>query len=142
MILRLIKKIFRINIFFYFRTVKKNTENSVSDGFRLLACVLSIFFVFIAVFDGFEKEEEKEFFGEYVAEAQIDYIDFHETISRPPGSNKVKKLDRTPIKKIFDKVLDFFLSREIFQSKSVFNLIQVFSSFNFTISNSVCSNAP
>jgi hypothetical protein len=122
--------------------VKKNTENSVSNGFRLFACMLSAFFVLIAVFDGFEKENEKEFFGEYVSEAQVDFIDFHESISRPPGSNKVKKLDRTPIKKFFDKVFNFFITEQIFQLKSVFKFLQVLSSFNLTITNSVCSNAP
>lgn len=122
--------------------MKKNTKNSVSDGFRLIACILSAFFVLIAVFDGFGKENEKEFFGEYVAEAQVDFIDFHESISRPPGSNKVKKLDRTPVKKFFDKVFNFFISEEIFQLKSVFKFLKILSRYNLTITNSVCSNAP
>ncbi|SMD44292.1 hypothetical protein SAMN00777080_2912 [Aquiflexum balticum DSM 16537] len=122
--------------------MKKNTENSVSEGFRLLACILSAFFVLIAVFDGFEKENEIEFFEEYVAEAQVDLIDFQESISRPPGSNKVKKLDRTPIKKFFDKVFNFFISEEIFQLKSVFKFLKIFSSYNLTITNSICTNAP
>ncbi len=131
-----------INIFFYFRTVKKNTENSVSHGFRLFACMLAMFFVLISVFDGFENENDKEFFGEYISEAQVDFVDFHESISRPPGSNTIKKLDRTPVKKFFGKVFNFFISEEIIQLKSVFKFLQILSSYNLTITNYVCNNAP
>lgn len=115
---------------------------NVSNGLRLLACILALFFVVLAVFDGFEEEEEIEYFGEFVAEAEFDYVDFPESISRPTGSSQVNKLVRVPLVKIFDRILNLFTSERVFNEKLYSELPQILSRFNFLIANSVCTNAP
>lgn len=114
----------------------------MSNGLRLLACILALFFVVLAVFDGFEEEEEIEYFGEFVAEAEFDYVDFPESISRPTGSSQVNKLVRVPLVKIFDRILNLFTSERVFNEKLYSELPQILSRFNFLIANSVCTNAP
>jgi hypothetical protein len=122
--------------------VNKISRYNISDGLRLLACTLALFFVVLAVFDGFEEEEEIEYFGEFVAEAEFDYVDFPESISRPTGNSQVNKLVRIPLVKIFDRIFNLFTSERVFNEKKYSELPQVLSRFNFLITNSVCTNAP
>jgi len=122
--------------------VNKISKYNVSNGFRLLACILALFFVVLAVFDGFQEEEEIEYFGEFVAEAEFDYVDFPESISRPTGSSQVNKLVRIPIVKIFDRIFKLFTSARVFNIKFYSELPEILSRFNFHITNSVCTNAP
>lgn len=122
--------------------MKKNTVNSVSNGFKFLACILSVFFLLLAVFDGFEEKEDVEYFGEYVTEAEINFVDFPESISRPTGVSKVNKSDRLPLIKFFDRIFRIFTLEIIYNIKSAFKLPQLFSSYNFNLVYSVCTNAP
>lgn len=122
--------------------MKSNPSNNVSNGLRLIACALAIFFVVLAVFDGFEEEDEVEYFGEFVSEADFDFVDFPESISRPTGNSKVNKLDRIPLVKFFDRIFNLFTLEKVFNIMPSPEFPQVISGYNFVISNSICPNAP
>lgn len=109
---------------------------------RLMACMLSLFFVVLAVFDGFEEVENYEYYGGFeVDEAEFDYVDFPTSISRPSGS-KVSKVKRVEVVKIFDQIQSILpfqvltIIRPTFDEKPIFQFIQLI------IQHAVCANAP
>ncbi|MFC0261655.1 hypothetical protein [Fontibacter flavus] len=109
---------------------------------RLMACVMALFFVVLAVFDGFEEVEQIEYFGGFeVDEAEFDYVDFPTSISRPSGS-KVSKVKRIEVVKIFDQIQSILpfqvvtVIRPTFDEKPIFQFIQLI------IQHTVCANAP
>lgn len=109
---------------------------------RLMACMLSLFFVVLAVFDGFEEVENYEYYGGFeVDEAEFDYVDFPTSISRPSGS-KVSKVKRVEVVKIFDQIQSILpfqvltVIRPTFDEKPIFQFIQLI------IQHAVCANAP
>jgi hypothetical protein len=121
--------------------VKKTDRYQVSTSFRLITCLLAVFFVTLAVFDGFEQEQLFEIQGEAVAEAEFDYVDFPTSISRPSG-NSINKFERTPVLKIYQQ-LSKILSFSIFKV----DLPQVepnyiLSSFSVVLKHTLRSNAP
>jgi hypothetical protein len=121
--------------------VNRKERYQVSEGFRFITCLLAIFFVTLAVFDGFEQEQIFEIQGEAVAEAEFDYVDFPTSISRPSG-NSINKFERTPVLKIYQQISKI-LSFSIFKA----DLPQVepnyiLSSFSVIIKHTLRSNAP
>jgi hypothetical protein len=109
---------------------------------RLLAFILALFFVVLAVFDGFEEEDDIEYFGEFVTEAEFDFVDFPTSISRPTGSSKVNKSERIPIIKFFDGIINIF-TREVVHVKTPFILLpKIYSDYSYLIANTVLANAP
>lgn len=109
---------------------------------RLMACVMALFFVVLAVFDGFEEVEQIEYFGGFeVDETEFDYVDFPTSISRPSGS-KVSKVQRVEVVKIFDQIQSilpyqvFTVIIPVFDEKTIFQFIQLI------IQHAVCANAP
>ena len=121
--------------------MNKKDRYSISEGFRLITCLLALFFVTLAVFDGFEQEQLFEIQGEAVAEAEFDYVDFPTSISRPSG-NSINKFERTPVLKVYEQIKKI-LSFSIFKA----DLPQVepnyiISSFSVFIKHTLRSNAP
>ncbi|MDX5477034.1 MAG: hypothetical protein LPJ98_01155 [Cyclobacteriaceae bacterium] len=109
---------------------------------RLMACMMALFFVVLAVFDGFEEVESYEFFSGFeVDETEFDYVDFPTSISRPSGS-KVSKVQRVEVVKIFDQIQSilpyqvFTVIIPVFDEKTIFQFIQLI------IQHAVCANAP
>lgn len=119
----------------------QDLRNFLFKQFRLLACMLALFFVVLAVFDGFEVEEDIEYEGHFLDEADFDYVDFPTSISRP-SSNSTSKVQRIELVRIYD----FFLSVIRFEVKPVQCLtyipIEIFSSLDILIGKSISSNAP
>lgn len=113
----------------------------MSNALRLLAFVLALFFVVLAVFDAFE-EDAVEYCGEFVTEAEFDYVDFPTSISRPTGNSKVNKLERIPIIKFFDRINNILTVEEVAIETSDIIYPEINSNYNFLIARAVLPNAP
>lgn len=100
-----------------------------------------IFFVVLAVFDGFEVEEDIEYVGHFLDEADFEFVDFPTSISRPT-SNSTLKVQRVELVRIYD----FFLSVIRFEIKPVQCLeyipIAIFSGLEILVGKSISANAP
>lgn len=122
--------------------MNKNVQNDVCIGLRLIALCLAMFFVVLAVFDGYEEVEKAEYVGEFVQEADFDFVDFPTSISRPSGSASLK-LQRVAIVKIFDQLLSFIAFEPPFLKKATSIELNVpIHSIIFFIQHAVCTNAP
>ncbi|MGY6546733.1 hypothetical protein [Arthrospiribacter ruber] len=112
-----------------------------SRQFRFLACLLSLFFVVLAVFDGFEVEDKIEYQGHFFDEADFDYVDFPTSISRP-STTAASKFQRIELFRIYD----FFLSitrLEIKPSQILSYIpVELFSSLEILVGKSISMNAP
>lgn len=95
-----------------FITVHKKLKAIVG----VFSLIMSLFFLVLAVYDGLEEEKDIEYFGEFVDEAEFDYIDFPTSISRPSG-NKVNQVQRLELVKIFDQILTILRREPIIQPK-------------------------
>ena len=115
--------------------------NNISLGLRYLTFALALFFVVLAVFDGFEETEEIEYHGEFVSEAEYDFVDFPTSVSRPFGVKK-SNISKIQILKYCNREIKIFIAKyahltkppqEVFHLTGVRDII-----FKFTIQ----SNAP
>lgn len=113
----------------------------LTHNFKLLTCLLALFFVVLAVFDGFEQEQEIEYFGEFLDEADFDYVDFPTSISRSTNSGSFK-IQRLIVFSVFD-----FISKALSLNKpnstiSEYIPLNIFSGLDFLIGKSIAANAP
>lgn len=122
--------------------MEKSLQNNICVGLRLIALCLAIFFVVLAVFDGYEEEDKAEYVGEFLNEADFDFVDFPTSISRPSGSASLK-LQRVAIVKIFDQLLSFLAFEPPFLKKAVNIETNIpIHRIIFFIQHAVCKNAP
>ncbi len=120
--------------------MNKSIQNNICLGLRLIALCLAMFFVVLAVFDGYEQVEKAEYVGEFLQDTDFD-VDFPTSISRPSGSTSLK-LQRVAVVKIFDKLLSFIAFEPPFLKKPVIIALDLPIHSIFIIQHAVCTNAP
>lgn len=107
----------------------------------VLATSLALFFVVLAVFDGFEQEQEIEYVGEFLNESDFNYVDFPTSISRSVNSQSFK-IQRLVVLSLFDFVSAAFGCTKEALIIPTFIPLDIFSRLNFLIGKSIAANAP
>ncbi|PSL06498.1 hypothetical protein [Cecembia rubra] len=108
---------------------------------RIFSLMLSLFFVVLAVYDGLEEEENFEYFGEFVDEAEFDYVDFPTSISRPTG-NKQTKTQRLELIKIIDQIQTILRFETFNQPDEKPAIAEVIIYQIFLLEHIISTNAP
>lgn len=119
----------------------KQSIHTVSPLLRVIALAMALFFVVLAVFDGFEEEQDIEYVGEFLNEADFDYVDFPTSISRSTSTQSLK-IQRFIVLSVFGFVSEALrLSKPSLPSLAYIPL-GIFSSLDFLIGKSIAANAP
>ncbi|MGY6743007.1 MAG: hypothetical protein ACXIUQ_09750 [Cecembia sp.] len=108
---------------------------------RMIALALALFFVVLAVFDGFEEEQDIEYVGEFLNEVDFDYVDFPTSISRSSATQSLK-IQRIIVISVFEYISEALrLSKPSLPSFAYIPL-DIFSGLDFLIGKSIAANAP
>ncbi|MFD2203375.1 hypothetical protein [Shivajiella indica] len=115
--------------------------NKFSLGLKYLAFALAMFFVVLAVFDGFEEIESIEYTVELIAEADFDYVKFPTSISRPSGvkSTGIAKFQSI---KYFDRILRIFIAKYAPLTKLTQDIVHISGAKDIIFKFTILSNAP
>lgn len=100
-----------------------------------------LFFVVLAVFDGFEEEQDIEYVGEFLNEADFDYVDFPTSISRSSTSQSFK-IQRIVLLSVFDFVSEALRLTKPLASTFEYIPLEIYSGLDFLIGKSIATNAP
>jgi hypothetical protein len=115
--------------------------NNFSLGFRYLTFALALFFVVLAVFDGFEEVEDIAYCGEFVAEAEFDFVDFPTSIFRPSGV-KSASIGKFQAVTYFDRILKIFVAKFTQLTKPPQEVFHLLGAKNFIFKFTIQTNAP
>ncbi|RPA68233.1 hypothetical protein EF405_11225 [Cyclobacteriaceae bacterium YHN15] len=115
--------------------------NNFSLGLRYIAFALALFFVVLAIFDGFEEVEEIEYCGEFIAEVEYDYLDFPTSISRPSGG-KSTSLAKFQYVRDFDRIIKIFIAKYALLTKPPQEIFHLSSAKDIIFRFTILSNAP
>ncbi|UJP67082.1 hypothetical protein IPZ59_12950 [Mongoliitalea daihaiensis] len=108
---------------------------------RATCIMLALFFVVLAVFDGFEQEQEIEYVGEFLSETDFDYVDFPTSISRP-SNNQTLKIQRLILLNVVDFLSEVFNINTSFEKVVVYIPVEIFFGLDYLIGKSIAANAP
>lgn len=103
--------------------------------------MLALFFVVLAVFDGFEQEQEIEYVGEFLHETDFDYVDFPTSISRP-SNNQSQKIQRLALWNVLNFISKTFKINLLFEKVVAIIPLDIFFCIDFLIGKSIAANAP
>jgi hypothetical protein len=115
--------------------------NNFSLGLRYITFALALFFVVLAVFDGFEQVEDIEYCGEFVAEAEYDFVDFPTSISRPTGV-KSTSIGKFQYVTYFDRVLKIFIAKYALLTKPPQEVFHLLGARDIIFKFTIQTNAP
>jgi hypothetical protein len=115
--------------------------NNFSLGLRYLAFALALFFVVLAIFDGFEEVEEIAYCGEFVAEAEFDFVDFPTSISRPSGV-KSTSFGKFQTITYFDRILKIFFAKYALLTKPPQEVFHLLGAKDIIFKYTIQTNAP
>lgn len=116
-------------------------KNNAHPSLRLFAFVLAVFFSVLAVFDGLEAHQEIEYYGEFVDEAEFDYVEFPTSISRPSGGKSVQS-QRLEVVNIFENLIFVVFSVQPEEASVKFVSADTLLLLTKFIKHTVCTNAP
>jgi hypothetical protein len=117
------------------------TPNKISLGLRYLTFALALFFVVLAVYDGFEEIEEIEYHGEFISEAEYDYVDFPTSISRPSGVKK-PNISKVQILRYFNREIKIFIAKYALLTKPSQEVFHFSEARDIIFKFIILSNAP
>jgi hypothetical protein len=116
-------------------------SNNISLGLRYVTFALALFFVVLAVYDGFEETEEIEYHGEFIAEAEYDYVDFPTSISRPSGLKK-SNLTKIQFLKDSNREIKIFIAKYALLTKPLQKVVHLSEARDIIFKFIILSNAP
>jgi hypothetical protein len=113
----------------------------ISKGFRLVIYSLVMFFMFLAILDGYENHQFSYDNIERIDEVEFDILDITHQITRP-GFRKVSKFERVQIFSDLAVIL-----KSIAQKPTYSFQIKAYFAFGYTLkkhflANSIRTNAP
>ncbi|SIT10992.1 hypothetical protein [Belliella pelovolcani] len=117
-------------------------RNRFKKPLQCLAVMMAFFFSVLAVGDGFEQVEEPVYVGEFVDEADFDYVDFPTSLLRNQSVNKLSKVQRLEIVKIFDVLVNNLTLNTEFVKISFLGFSGEIPYFQFVLEKVIASNAP
>ncbi|MCH7409708.1 hypothetical protein MM239_09905 [Belliella sp. DSM 111904] len=109
---------------------------------QLLAVMLAVFFISLAVCDGFEVEEEPVYIGEFVDEVDFDYVDFPTSVVRNLSDSKLDKVQRMELIKVFDYLVPTLAPKTEFVQTFFFQFEGIIPYLNVLLDKIITSNAP
>ena len=107
-----------------------------------IAAFMAVFFLFLAVSDGFEKFEEPIYVGEFVDELDYDYVDFPTSIIRSQSGSNLGKVQRLVLVKAFDYLVPRLDSKSEIIKVSFVDFTGIIEYFFQILRISISSNAP
>ncbi|MGY6520630.1 MAG: hypothetical protein ACXIUD_02815 [Mongoliitalea sp.] len=108
---------------------------------RMIALAMALFFVVLAVFDGFEEEQDIEYVGEFLNESDFDYVDFPTSISRS-SQTQTLKIQRIVVLSVFDFVSEALRLIKPSLPEAAYIPLEIFTGLDFLIGKSIAANAP